>query len=93
MGLLRLWKYVEKWAGEIEIRNTKLEIRNDTRDPSLQNPNPQGWATLRRKTKSKSPGEYWMFNPPPALTLNTEGCDTRLRQPGVVPYSVITTWT
>jgi hypothetical protein len=56
MGLLRLWKCVEKWPREIEIRNTKLEIRNDAKDPPLQNPNPQGWATLprRRKTKSKS---------------------------------------
>jgi hypothetical protein len=29
MGLLRLWKCVEKWTGEIEIRNTKLEMRSE----------------------------------------------------------------
>jgi len=31
MGLIWLWKCVEKWAGEIEIRNTKLEMGNPTR--------------------------------------------------------------
>jgi hypothetical protein len=45
-------------AEEIEIRNTKTRNEEvDEKDPPLQNPNPQGWATLRRKTKSKSLGE------------------------------------
>jgi hypothetical protein len=29
MDLLRLWKSVEKRTGEIEIRNTKLEMRSE----------------------------------------------------------------
>jgi len=30
------------------------EEKKKTKDPPLQDPNPQGWGTLRRKTKSKS---------------------------------------
>jgi hypothetical protein len=49
LGLLWLWKCVEKWG-----RKSKLEMCN-AEDPPLQKPNRQGWGTRHPRVKSLSP--------------------------------------
>ena len=57
MGLLRLWKCVEKWTKEIEIRNTKLEIRNDAKNPPFARTKLAGMGHPWEKDEVKIFGE------------------------------------